>query len=94
MIKSYYPNLKNIRRIEGYDISNLGQDYATGSMVVVENNIFDKKQYRKFRVKNIKNHSDFDRLNEVITRRLKITGQLPILMIIDGGTPQVQEVVV
>jgi len=93
MIKSHYPDLKKIKRIEGYDISNLGQDYATASMVVVENNIFDKKQYRKFRIKNIKNRSDFDRLNEVITRRLKNNWPIPDLIIIDGGTPQVQEVV-
>jgi len=93
MIKSYYPNLKSIKRIEGYDISNLGQDYATASMVVIENNIFDKKQYRKFRIKNIKNRSDFDRLNEVLTRRLKNNWPIPDLMIIDGGISQVQEIV-
>jgi len=32
-------------------------------------------------------------LNEVITRRLKNNWPTPDLMIIDGGTPQVQEVV-
>lgn len=93
MIKSYYPNLKRIKRIEGYDISNLGQDYATASMVVVENNIFDKKQYRKFKIKNIKNRSDSNRLNEVMTRRLKNNWPIPDLMIIDGGIPQVLEIV-
>ena len=93
MIRSYFPDLKNIKRIEGYDISNLGLDYATASMVVINNNIFDKKQYRKFKIKNIKNRSDLERLNEVITRRFKNNWPTPDLIIIDGGTPQVQEVV-
>ena len=40
--------LKNVpTRIEGYDISNIQGNYATGSMVVFTNGKPDKNQYRK-----------------------------------------------
>ncbi len=39
-------------RIECYDISNIGESYAVGSMVVFSNGKSDKDEYRRFRIKN------------------------------------------
>ena len=45
--------LKNIpHRIECYDISNLGQNYTVGSMVVFTDGEIDNSQYRKFRIRS------------------------------------------
>jgi len=45
--------IKNIpNRIEAYDISNLGNEYAVGSMVVFTGGEIDKTQYRKFKISN------------------------------------------
>jgi len=45
--------IKNIaNRIEAYDISNIGKDYAVGSMIVFTSGEVDKSQYRKFKIDN------------------------------------------
>jgi len=79
-----------IRRIEGYDISNLGGDDKVGSMVVFKDDEPDKNQYRKFKIKNVIGQSDVDCLEEIISRRLKHNEwTLGELFLIDGGLPQV-----
>ena len=60
-------------RIEGYDISNLGETGKVGSMVVFENGEANKKEYRKFKIKKVIGQSDVDCLAEVLTRRLQHT---------------------
>ncbi|MDZ7577595.1 MAG: excinuclease ABC subunit UvrC [Candidatus Nanopelagicales bacterium] len=56
-------------RIEGYDISTLqGQD-TVGSMVVFEDGLPKKADYRRFVVSGANAHSDVDALAEVLTRR-------------------------
>ena len=43
--------IKNIpERIEAYDISNLGKNFAVGSMVVFTGGEIDKPEYRKFKI--------------------------------------------
>src|SRR3989338_2703707 len=46
-----FPASKHIKRVEGYDISNIGGQYAVGSMVVFKNGEPSKNQYRKFKIK-------------------------------------------
>jgi len=89
--------LKNIpRRIECYDISNLKEEFAVGSMVVFQNGYSEKSNYRHFKIKNVKGQDDFAMIVEVLERRLsylKKNGisinesfyQKPDLIIIDGG---------
>lgn len=76
-------------RLEAYDISNIQGALATGSMVVFESNRPQKSQYRRFRIKTVKEINDIKMLSEIISRRLKhIEWSLPDLILIDGGRAQ------
>ena len=57
-------------RIECFDMSHIqGSDYV-GSMVVVEDALPKKSEYRKFRVREVPGNDDFAAMEEVLTRRL------------------------
>ena len=90
---SPYMNLNKLDRIECYDMSTLLFEYSTASLVVFTDGLSDKKEYRRFRIKNPQANSDFDMFKEVIARRLKRSWPLPDLLIVDGGKPQLQAVV-
>jgi len=86
-------------RIECYDISNLQGTNAVGSMVVFNDGIPIKKDYRKFGIKSVEGIDDYSMMQEVLTRRLQhlieskkpntpIQDSLhikPDLIILDGG---------
>lgn len=86
-------NLKNPpRRIEGYDISHHAGENAVASMVVFQNGVSTRQEYRKFKIKHSKNN-DFQNLQEVLTRRLRHDNwPMPDLVLIDGGKPQLEAV--
>ncbi|MDO8610599.1 MAG: GIY-YIG nuclease family protein [bacterium] len=90
ILQKYFTDLQSLDRIECYDISNFNQKQATASMVTLVNGLIDKSQYRKFKIKNEKLHSDFEMIEEVLNRRLHNDWPLPQLIIIDGGKPQVR----
>lgn len=74
-------------RIEGYDVANIGGQYAVGAMVVFEHGTPNKKEYRLFNIKTI--GGDTDMLREMLGRRMKHKNwPLPDLIIIDGGKAQ------
>ena len=57
-------------RIECYDMSHLqGTDYV-GSMVVFEDGLPKKSEYRHFRVATVPGNNDYAAMEEVLTRRL------------------------
>ena len=57
-------------RIECYDMSHLqGTDYV-GSMVVFEDGLAKKSDYRHFRVSTVDGNDDYAAMEEVLTRRL------------------------
>jgi excinuclease ABC subunit C len=91
-------------RIEGFDISNLGETHTVASMVVFEGGAPKKSDYRRFKVREAA-QDDFAALNEVIGRRTaRLTEQTdisphdaerdqsfasqPDLVVIDGGKGQ------
>ena len=84
-----------LRRIEAYDISNLGDRFAVGSMVVLEDGKPASGEYRRFKIRSVEGQNDFAMMQEVITRRFRRAladdekfNKLPDLMLIDGGKGQ------
>jgi excinuclease ABC subunit C len=56
-------------RIECYDISNLGPTDKVGSMVVFEDGLPKRSDYRKFEIKGVPGQDDFASMEEVLRRR-------------------------
>ncbi len=94
-------------RIECYDMSHIqGTDYV-GSMVVVEDGLAARREYRRFKVKTVDQSDDYAAMEEVLTRRL--TNYLedrakpvsergkfqypPQLLVVDGGKGQLSSAV-
>jgi excinuclease ABC subunit C len=81
------------RRIECFDISNIQGSDVVASMVVFEDGLAKKSDYRKFRVRGIGDvPDDFASMREVVGRRyrrlLEEGKELPDLVLIDGGKGQ------
>ncbi len=90
-------------RIECYDMSHIqGSDYV-GSMVVMEDGLAKKRDYRRFKVRDVAGNDDFAAMREVLTRRLSAyldererpvadrEGRFsypPQLLVVDGGKGQ------
>ena len=58
-----------LNRIESYDISNTQGFESVASMVVFENGLPKRSDYRKFKIKTIIGPDDYGSMEEVITRR-------------------------
>ena len=84
--------IKNLERIECFDVAHLGGTHPAASMVTFIKGEADKNYYRHFRIRQKKGNSDFDSLKEVMVRRLKHIGDwgIPDLIIVDGGRVQVK----
>lgn len=57
-------------RIEAYDISNLQGVESVGSMVVFENGVPSKSNYRRFKIKTVHGPDDYKSMEEVLDRRI------------------------
>lgn len=84
-------------RIECFDNSNHGGDYAVAAMVSFKNAKPDKKEYRHFNIKTVEGPDDFASMEEVIYRRYKRLldeeKALPQLIVVDGGKGQLSSAV-
>lgn len=58
-------------RIEAYDISHISGFETVGSMVVYENGVPKRSDYRKFRIRTVIGPDDYASLAEVLTRRFE-----------------------
>lgn len=75
-------------RIEAYDIAHMQGTATTGVMVVVEDGLAKKSDYRMFKIRR-KGINDVASLKEVLTRRLgHPEWPLPHLIVVDGGAAQ------
>ncbi len=90
-------------RIECYDMSHIqGTDYV-GSMVVMEDGLAKKRDYRRFKVRDVPGNDDLSAMREVLTRRLQaylVERERPVvdregrfsyppqLLVVDGGKGQ------
>ncbi|MDE7287457.1 MAG: excinuclease ABC subunit UvrC, partial [Lachnospiraceae bacterium] len=61
--------LKEVSRMEAYDISNISGFANVGSMVVYEKGKPKRSDYRKFRIKTVSGPDDYACMKEVLTRR-------------------------
>ncbi|MBI5912850.1 GIY-YIG nuclease family protein [Candidatus Azambacteria bacterium] len=93
-LQEFLNTSRMIRRVEGYDISNIGGKYAVGSMVVFENGMPNKQEYRKFKIRYSGSEpNDPKMMREVIGRRMEhAEWQKPDLIILDGGKSQLSAV--
>jgi excinuclease ABC subunit C len=80
-------------RIECYDVSNLQGTHVVASMVVFEDGLARKSEYRRFSIKGYDGTDDISAIREVITRRFRRyleereeSGELDIL-----GDPEARE---
>lgn len=62
-------DLKNVNRMEAFDISNISGFANVGSMVVFEKGKPKRSDYRKFRIKTVAGPDDYACMREVLTRR-------------------------
>jgi len=80
------------RRIECFDISNIQGADAAASMVVFADGRPKKSDYRKFEIRSVQGPDDFSSMREVLKRRysrlLEEQGDLPDLIVVDGGKGQ------
>lgn len=93
--------LKELHRVESYDISNISGFQSVGSMVVFEDGKPKKNNYRKFKIKTIEGPNDYGSMKEVLTRRfshgIRVLNEekadpfrnFPDLILMDGGKGQV-----
>ena len=84
---------KTPRRIEAFDISNLGGSDIVASMVVWREGGLKKAEYRRFIVRSVSGQpDDFKSMKEVVGRRYRrLTEEkkrMPDLILIDGGIGQ------
>ncbi len=94
---------KPIRRMECYDVSNIGGVLSVASMVVFIDGQAKPSHYRKFRIKTVQGADDFASMREVITRRLNELSKpdnkdpsfsaKPDLIVVDGGKGQLSNAV-
>ena len=79
------------KRIEGFDISNLGEQLPVASMVVAIDGKPKYSEYRRFRIKTVAGQNDFAMMKEVIERRFQRSVKenlFPDLVLVDGGKGQ------
>ncbi len=90
------------RRIECFDISTLQGTNTVASMVVFTDGKPNKKEYRRFAIKDVEGQNDFASMQEVIRRRFKRAAAedateswrtMPDLVIVDGGKGQLSSAV-
>ncbi len=85
------------RKIECFDISNIQGSDSVASMVVFVDGKPRKSEYRKFKIQSVQGPDDFASMREVIERRysrlLDEQGELPDLIMVDGGKGQLSSAV-
>ena len=79
-------------RIEAFDISNLGSEGIVAAMTVFVHGKPLKRDYRKFRIRDLTEPDDYESMRQAVTRRFRRAldgdekfNDTPDLLLIDGG---------
>ncbi|WP_047981720.1 excinuclease ABC subunit UvrC [Ornithinibacillus contaminans] len=85
-------HIETPHRIEAFDNSNIQGTDPVSAMIVFVDGKPSKKDYRKYKIKDVKGPDDYETMREVIRRRytrvLKESLPLPDLIVVDGGKGQ------
>lgn len=82
------------KRIEAFDISNLGATHIVGASIVFIDGQPAKKEYRKYTIHTPEGQDDFASMRELVYRRVSNKERsLPDLLLIDGGKGQLSAAV-
>ena len=87
--------MKQLLKVEAFDISHLYQDHAVASCVIYTKKGANKDKYRLFNIPNNLAGNDVGSLEHAISRRLKYYENMntkPDLILIDGGKTQLKYV--
>lgn len=91
--------LPEFRRIEAYDVSDMQGYHTVASMVVFDNGLPKRSDYRKFKIKTVAGANDVAAMEEVVYRRFsrykaedRKFSSIPDILLIDGGRNQQQAV--
>lgn len=79
---------KQPSKIEAYDISNIQGVDSVGGQVVFIDGVKSPKNYRRYKIKSVDGPNDYASMEEIIRRRIR-HGDLPDLILMDGGKGQV-----
>ena len=85
--------MRDLAKIEAYDISHLYLDHAVASCVVYTKNGTNKDKYRLFNIPKDLGGNDIGSLEHALSRRLKYyadKSNKPDLLLIDGGKTQLK----
>ncbi len=92
----HFSGIEKARYIEMYDISSLAGENAVCGMITVTDGAFDKKKYKKFKIKKEYGFDDTAHMKEAFRRRLdrfregdESFSPLPELVICDGALGQI-----
>ena len=88
------------RKIESFDISHISGTFMVAGMCVMKDGKINKSLSRRFRIKTVFGQDDPRCTEEVVTRRLKHSienpkggfGELPDLILADGGITQIRAI--
>ena len=79
------------RRMECFDVSHQQGTSIVASQVASVDTELDPSRYRRYRLKTVTQNDDFASMHEILGRRLRrglVVGDLPDLIVIDGGKGQ------
>ena len=83
--------------VECFDISHISGSFVVASMVFFKNGKPDKKEHRRYKIREKVGNDDYQSMLEVVSRRYRKLRQekkvFPNLIVIDGGLGQVSSAV-
>ena len=82
-------DIDSLHTMEMFDNSNIMGASPVSAMISIKDGKFDKKNYRKYKIRTVDGPNDVGTMYEVVTRRYQHTENNPDLIIMDGGENQV-----